>query len=90
MKYLLGILTKGQKSKFFTLTILMIFTAGMEILTLSLIFNLINVFSNNEIISNKFLEYLNNLIPSVNQTASLLWLLLIIFLVKSISFIYFS
>ena len=44
MKYLLGILTKGQKSKFFTLTILMIFTAGMEILTLSLIFNLINVF----------------------------------------------
>ena len=81
MKYLLGILTKGQKSKFFTLTILMIFTAGMEILTLSLIFNLINVFSNNEIISNKFLEYLNNLIPSVNQTASLLWLLLIIFLV---------
>ena len=45
----------------------MIFTAGMEILTLSLIFNLINVFSNNEIISNKFLEYLNNLIPSANQ-----------------------
>ena len=90
MKYLLGILTKGQKSKFFTLTILMIFTAGMEILTLSLIFNLINVFSNNEIISNKFLEYLNNLIPSANQNTSLLWLLLIIFFLKSISFIYFS
>ena len=87
MKYLLGILTKGQKSKFFTLTILMIFTAGMEILTLSLIFNLINVFSNNEIISNKFLEYLNNLIPSANQNTSLLWLLLIIFFFK-IDFVY--
>lgn len=90
MKYLLGILTKSQKRKFFTLTLLMIFTAGMEILTLSLIFNLINVFSNNEIISNKLLEHLNNLIPSTNQTTSLLWLLLIIFFLKSISFIYFS
>ena len=86
MKYLLGILTKGQKSKFFTLTILMIFTAGMEILTLSLIFNLINVFSNNEIISNKFLEYLT--LNSISKSEYFtLWLLIIIFFLK-IDFVY--
>jgi len=91
MKYIFNILNRIQKINLIVLTFLMIVTAGLEILSLSVIFIIINYFSNpDQLLENKVFNQLKELGFSLDSSITLLMILLTVFLLKTFSFILFT